>query len=290
MRVVFAGTAAFAVPALEAVARSRHRLELVISQPDRPAGRGLKLKAPPVKSAASALGMPVLQPERIKDEVAVHALEQAAPDVLLVVAYGQILPERVLKIPARMPINLHASLLPRHRGPAPIAWSILSGDRESGVTVIQMDAGVDTGPILAQKPLTIDARETADTLEAKLARLGAGLLVETLDGLEEGRVRPELQPAEGASHAPRLRSEDGRLDPTAMTAEEIDRRVRALSRVPGTWLALPQGHVKVLSGHPVGDADRGLKIETRDGVYVVEEVQPPGGRRMPAEAWLRGRR
>jgi methionyl-tRNA formyltransferase len=290
LRVVFAGTAAFAVPALEAVARSRHRVELVISQPDRPAGRGLELKAPPVKSAASALGIPVLQPERIKDEAAIQALEQAAPDVLLVVAYGQILPERVLKIPARMPINLHASLLPRHRGPAPIAWSILSGDPESGVTVIQMDAGVDTGPILARTPVAIDARETADTLEAKLAHLGAGLVVETLDAVEEGRVRPEPQPAEGASHAPRLRSDDGRLDPTAMTAEEIDRRVRALSRVPGTWLALPQGQVKVLSGHPDGDADRGLTIETRDGLYVVDEVQPPGGRPMPVDAWLRGRR
>lgn len=287
---MFAGTAAFAVPALEAVARSRHRVELVISQPDRPAGRGLELKAPPVKSAASALGIPVLQPERIKDEAAIQALEQAAPDVLLVVAYGQILPERVLKIPARMPINLHASLLPRHRGPAPIAWSILSGDPESGVTVIQMDAGVDTGPILARTPVAIDARETADTLEAKLAHLGAGLVVETLDAVEEGRVRPEPQPAEGASHAPRLRSDDGRLDPTAMTAEEIDRRVRALSRVPGTWLALPQGQVKVLSGHPDGDADRGLTIETRDGLYVVDEVQPPGGRPMPVDAWLRGRR
>ncbi len=169
-------------------------------------------------------------------------------------------------------------------------WSILSGDTETGVTIMQMDAGVDTGPILAQERVPIADDEIAPRLEGRLANVGGRLLVRTLDGLVEGRVTPRPQPVLGATHAPRLRSEDGKLDPTTMTAEEIDRKVRALVGRVGTWMTLKGVDVKVLGGHRDGAVDEGLPVQTVSGVYVVDEVQPPGGRVMSAAAWARGRR
>ncbi len=209
---------------------------------------------------------------------------------MVVVAFGQILPASLLNAPRLGTLNVHASLLPRHRGPAPIEWSILSGDTETGVTIMQMDAGVDTGPILAQARTPIEAGETAGRLERGLAELGGSLLVRTLEGINAGTIAPVPQPPGGATHAPRLRSEDGKLNPATMSAQEIDRRVRALSERPGTWITLMGVDVKVLRGRIDGDTADGIAMATADGVYVVEEVQPPGGRRMPAAAWARGRR
>jgi methionyl-tRNA formyltransferase len=289
VRIVFAGTAAFAVPTLEGLIEAGHDLQLVITQPDRPAGRGLKVLQSEIKRLALERGLAIVQPERIRDEASQARIRQLGADVMIVVAYGQILPASLINAPRLGTLNVHASLLPRHRGPAPIEWSILSGDRETGVTIMQMDAGVDTGPILAQARLPLSPDATAGLLEGHLGKLGRRLMVRTLDDLARGRVIPVPQPAEGATHARRLRSEDGKLNPSTMSAEEIDRRVRALSERLGCWITLIGAEVKVLRGHLGGDAGEGILLSTNDGSYVVDEVQPAGGRRMSAAAWARGR-
>ena len=287
---MFVGTAAFGQPTLSRLREAGHEIALVVTQPDRVAGRGLKVMPSGTKRLALELGLEVFQPERIKDEAAQARIRQAAADVMVVAAYGQILPASLLEAPRLGTLNVHASLLPRHRGPAPIEWSILSGDRETGVTIMQMDAGVDTGPILAQARVPLAPDATAGPLERELANLGAGLMVQTLDGLAQGRITPLPQPAEGATHAPRLRSEDGKLDPGTMSAREIDRRVRALSERLGCWITLNGTQVKVIRGHLDGVVRDGIEVLTTDGRYVVDEVQPAGGRRMSAAAWARGRR
>jgi methionyl-tRNA formyltransferase len=261
-----------------------------VTQPDRVAGRGLKLLQPGTKLLALELGLEVFQPERIKDEAAQARIRQAGADVMVVVAYGQILPASLLNAPRLGTLNVHASLLPRHRGAAPIEWSILTGDTETGITIMQMDAGVDTGPILAQARVPLAPDATAGPLEGELANLGARLMVQTLDDFARGAVTPAPQPAAGATYAPRLTSADGKLNPATMTAQEIDRRVRALSERLGCWITLNGAEVKVLSGHVDGAAGDGIPLATVDGTYVVDEVQPPGARRMTAAAWARGRR
>ena len=263
---------------------------MVVTQPDRVAGRGLKLQPSGIKRLALELGLPVFQPERIKNEDAQARIRQAGADVMVVVAYGQILPASLLDAPRLGTLNVHASLLPRHRGAAPIEWSILSGDIETGVTIMKMDAGVDTGPILAQARVPLAPDATAGPLEGELASLGARLMVQTLDDFARGAITPVTQSAEGATYAPRLTSEDGKLNPATMTAHEIDRRVRALSERLGCWIALDGAQVKVLRGHVDGALTDGLPVPTRDGIYVVDELQPSGGRRMTASAWARGRR
>jgi methionyl-tRNA formyltransferase len=261
-----------------------------VTQPDRVAGRGLKVLQPGTKRLALEMGLEVFQPERIRDEAAQARIREIGADVMVVVAYGQILPASLLTAPRLGTLNVHASLLPRHRGAAPVEWSILRGDTETGVTIMQMDAGVDTGPILAQTLVPLAADATAGPLEAQLAELGARLMIETLDKLEAGAIRPVPQPAEGATLAPRLTSKDGKLDPEAMSAQEIDRRVRALSERVGCWITINGAELKVIRGH-LGDAvGEGIPVATRDGTFVVDEVQPAGGRRMTAAAWSRGRR
>ncbi len=279
------------MPTLKALHRSGHHIPLVVTQPDRPAGRGLRLKPSPVKTTAEELGITVFQPERLKDPDSEGRIRSVQPDLLVVVAYGQILTSRMLAIPRLGALNVHASLLPRHRGPAPVAWAILSGDEETGVTIMKMEAGVDTGPIIAQTRLKIDPGETAVSLEARLAEAGAALLLEALPAFVRGSVEARPQPANGVTYAPRLRSEDGKLDRT-MPAHEIDRRVRALTPSPGCWLDLDGRMVKVLRGHlgSAGEVTGGVRLQSSDGVYVIDEVQVAGGRPMSAEAYLRGRR
>ncbi len=280
----------FAGPSLSQLREAGHDVALVVTQPDRLGGRGMRPLQSAIKLQAMEMQLPVFQPERIRTDEAQARIRQVGADVMVVVAYGQILPTSLIEAPRLGTLNVHASLLPRHRGPAPVEWAILSGDSETGVTIMQMDAGVDTGPILAQERVPIAPDEIAPRLDGRLANVGGRLLVRTLYHLVGGRVQPIPQAAVGATHAPRLRSEDGKLDPTTMTAEEIDRKVRALVGRVGTWMTLKGVEVKVFRGHRDGGVGEGLPIQTMSGVYVVDEVRPPGGRLMSAAAWARGRR
>ncbi len=260
------------MPSLRALHTAGHEILLVITQPDRPAHRGMKVTAPPVKVAAQALGLDVYQPERIRNPEPVEKLRELEPELLVVVAYGQIVPPSVLAIPKHGAVNVHASLLPRHRGAAPVAHAILAGDRETGVTIMRMDEQLDHGPILASRLTAIAEREDAAALTARLAGIGADLLIETLERLWE--IEAVEQDHGAATVAPRLRKEDGELE-WSMGAQEIDRRVRALQPWPGATVPTKRGRVKVLSGHV--EADR----------YVPDVVQVPGKRPAPAKQVLR---
>jgi methionyl-tRNA formyltransferase len=258
------------VPSLRALHAAGHQIQLVITQPDKP-GHRMKVTPPPVKVAAGELGLEVAQPERIRAPETVDRLRRLAPDVLVVVAYGQILTPEVLGIPSRGAVNVHASLLPRHRGAAPIAGAILAGDHETGVTIMRMDEQLDHGPVLAQRAVTIGPREDAVNLTARLAEIGAQLLVETLAQLDD--LQPAEQDHDRATMAARLRREDGELS-WDLRPDEIDRRVRALQPWPGVTLPTARGRVKVLSGHVEGER------------YVPEVVQLPGKRPAPARQVL----
>ena len=259
------------MPSLRALHSAGHDIALVVTQPDRPARRGLKVTAPAVKVAAEEHDLPVYQPEKIRDAAAVGRLRAIAPDLLVVVAYGQILPRAVLDIPRLAAVNVHASLLPRWRGAAPVARAILAGDDETGVTIMHMDEQLDHGPILAVQATPIGAHEDAAALTERLAEMGAALLVEALANWDELRVVG--QDHKLATVAPKLRKEEGELD-WSMPAVEIDRRVRALQPWPGATLPTPRGRVKVIRGHVEGDR------------YVPDVVQLPGRRPAPAKQVL----
>ena len=269
--MVFAGTPAFAVPSLRALHSVGHEIQLVITQPDRPAGRGLRVTPSPVKAAALEIGLEVYQPEHIRDTDAVERLRRLSPDLLVVVAYGQIIPPSVLGIPKLGAVNVHASLLPRHRGATPVAHAILAGDRETGVTIMRMDEQLDHGALLATQATKIGEREDAVGLTERLADMGARLLVEKLENLDE--IKAVEQQHARATAAPRLRKEDGELE-WGIDPQEIDRRVRALQPWPGVTLPTKRGRVKVLSGHLDGDR------------YVLDVVQVPGRKPGPAKQVL----
>src|SRR5512137_934584 len=243
-RIIFMGSLDFAVPALRALAQ-RYPVVGVVTQPDRPAGRGRTLKPPAVKEAALLLGLPVIQPEKLRQPEAMQQLAAWAPDLIVVAAFGQILRLEVLDLPKFGCINIHGSLLPRWRGAAPIQAAILAGDRETGVTMMKMDPGVDTGMILSQSSLPIAPDDTAGTLFARLAPLGANLLLETLPRYISGELQPQPQPAEGITYAPMLKKEAGLLDFT-QPAVALERRVRALDPWPGTWFVWNNQPMKVL--------------------------------------------
>lgn len=298
LRVVFMGSPDFAVPTLEALA-AHYPVVGVVTQPDRPAGRGQKLTPPPVKEAALRLGLPVIQPEKLSQPEALEQLRLWAPDVIIVAAFGQILRSDVLDLPRFGCINVHASLLPRWRGAAPIQAAILAGDRETGVTIMKMDTGVDTGPILAQRAIPIAPDETGGSLFEKLAHLGAELLLETLPRYVSGKIVPQPQPEEGITYAPMLKKEDGLLDFT-QPAAALERRVRAMNPWPGAYFEWRGAPLKVLRAH-VGEAPspgpgRRLTVEGRpalgcgEGILILEEVQPAGKRPMSGKAFLAGAR
>ncbi|HZV52626.1 MAG TPA: methionyl-tRNA formyltransferase [Candidatus Dormibacteraeota bacterium] len=284
------GTAAFAVPSLRALHAAHHRIELVVTQPDRP-GHRLRVTPPPVKVAALELGLEVFQPERIKAEESVARIASIAPELIVVVAYGQIIPRSILEIPPRGVLNVHASLLPRHRGAAPINRAILAGDRVTGVTIMRMDEQMDHGPILTTREVEIGPEEDAASLAERLAALGAELLVETIDRLDE--IRPVEQDHSRATFAPRLAKPEGELD-WDLDAEEIDRRVRGLQPWPGVTLPLGGVRVKVLRGRPLGGSGRpgqvlhrgrdGVEVAAGRGSYLLQEIQLPGKRPVPAQA------
>lgn len=256
------------MPSLRALKSAGHQILFVVTQPDRPGGRrGLKLTAPPVKVAAGELGLDVFQPEKIRDAASVERLSSLAPDVLVVVAYGQIIPRSVLDIPRRGALNVHASLLPRWRGAAPVARAILAGDAETGVSIMKMDELLDHGPVLATRSTPIEVGEDAAQLTRRLAGIGAQLLVDTLANFDE--LQAVGQDEALATIAPKLRKEEGELN-WSLDAAEIDRRVRALQPWPSATLPTAKGRVKVLRGHVEGDR------------YVPDIVQLPG--KKPAAA------
>lgn len=301
-RIVYMGTPDFAVPSLQALARD-HQVVGVVTQPDRPAGRGRRLVAPPVKEAAGALGLEVIQPPTLRRPEVVERLVAWRPDLVVVAAFGQILRPEVLGIPPHGCLNVHASLLPRYRGAAPIPAAILAGDERTGVTIMRMDEGLDTGPMLAQADWPIGPDDTTGSLTADLARLGASLLVEALPGWLEGRIAPRPQDDSQATYCRTLQKEDGLLD-WALTASHLDRQVRACDPWPGAYTAWAGQRLKILRARPlpgrpgpggvepgrVVDLAPGTGVVTGEGVLELLQVQLAGKSAMDVHAFAQGRR
>jgi len=292
MRVVFMGTPAFSVPALQAVA-ARHEVVAVYTQPPRPAGRGQALRPSPVHMAAEALGLPVRHPARLRDVVAQAEFAALGADVAVVVAYGLILPQAVLDAPRHGCLNIHASLLPRWRGAAPIHRAVMAGDAETGVCIMQMEAGLDTGPVLLRAATPIGAEDTTADLHDRLAVMGASLIVQALD--RPGNLVPEAQPAEGVSYAHKIDKAEARVDWT-LPAPQVARQIRGLSPFPGAWCLLGAERLKLLRALAVegtgtpgqvlgGD---GLRVACGSGAILLREVQREGKRAQPVAEALRG--
>jgi methionyl-tRNA formyltransferase len=295
MRIAFAGTPEFAAVALRALIDAGFEIPLVLTQPDRPAGRGQKPVASPVKQAALEHDIPVHQPERLKDPATHAPLIEAAPDVLVVAAYGLILPQAVLDIPKRGCLNIHASLLPRWRGAAPIQRCLEAGDAETGVTIMQMEAGLDTGPMLLAYAVKVGAGETASSLHDKLALLGGRLIVMALKEIDS--LKPVTQPVEGVTYASKIDKAEAAIDWT-QPAEVIERRIRAFDPFPGCttrlgettvklWRALPAAG-RGQSGEILAVAPEGITVACGDGALRLVELQKPGGRRLASADFLHG--
>lgn len=304
MRVVFMGTPAFAVPSLEALANSDHEVVGVVTQPDRPKGRGQAVVSCPVKELALSKGLPVQQPDKIKSPEFLHQLSEWKPDVIAVTAFGRILPKTILDLPPMGCVNVHGSLLPAYRGAAPIQWALIHGDPETGITTMLMDEGMDTGAVLLQQAVPIEPEDTALELGARLAQAGGALLVETLTRLAEGSVVPREQDHSRATVAPLLKKEDGVIDWT-QSATEIANRIRGLSPWPGSYtfhrdhrLIIRKGRVDAQGGPGGSDGQRpgtilavrpkSFWVETGEGRIEVLEVQPANKKHMSVEQFLLG--
>jgi methionyl-tRNA formyltransferase len=302
MRIVFLGSPRAALPSLEKLLESGHSIELVITQPDRPAGRGKEPAAPPVKEAALRLGIPILQPAKIrKDDRVLTALEKIAPDIIVVVAYGQIIPLAIINLPRHKSVNVHFSLLPKYRGAAPVQWAILNGEEKTGVTVFELNERMDEGEILDQLETAIRPKETAGELEERLSRIGAGLLVKTLERIEELPRLP--QDHAGATLAPRLHKDQGRIA-WANDASSVDRMVRAFSPWPGAFTFLRGERIIIHAGRPLvvppppPDPGRIMEIRREGPVigcgggsaYLIERLQRENRKEMGAPDFLRGAR
>ena len=301
-RIVFMGTPEFAVPCLQALlAFSDFEVVGVITQPDRPAGRGNQLRQSPVKEVALDAGIEVFQPEKLRGEEVMQHLQSWSPDFHVVAAYGQILRQAVLDLPTYGSINVHASLLPRWRGAAPIQAAILSGDAETGITIMQMDAGLDTGPMLSKQSVGILPTDTAQTLHDKLAAISGPLLVQTLCGVISGEIQPQPQDDDIATYAPRIEKEQGKII-WANPAEQIDRQVRAYSPWPAAFTTLNDTMLKIAFGYPIldnpanlqpgeiatDDPDAPLVIGTGKGRYAPARVQLAGRKEMGIVDFLNG--
>lgn len=297
IRLVFLGTPEFAVPALLAL-HETYRVAAVVTQPDKPGGRGQKKRLSPVKKEALQLGLPVLQPEKIRDGRFLTELNCLAPDFLVTVAYGRILPAEILAVPRVAALNIHASLLPRYRGAAPIHRAVIGGETESGVTIMYMDSGMDTGDIALQEPVAIGFTDTAGDLHDKLALLGARLIVDAMTGILAGRIERRPQEASLATYAPPLRQEEEIID-WQVKASAIHNLVRGMSPRPGAYTLYRKERLKILAGTPgPGSAPVSgmilsvtggkLLVAAGEGIYSVEKVQPQGGRVMTAAEYLRG--
>ena len=298
LRLVFMGTPDFAAPALAALCDAGHRVICVYSQPPRPAGRGHRERPSPVQALAEARGIPVRTPTSLRAAQSQEEFRALAADAAVVAAYGLILPPPVLEAPRLGCFNIHASLLPRWRGAAPIQRAILAGDAETGITIMRMDAGLDTGPMLLREAVAIGPRDDAAALHDRLAALGARLIVAALAALETGGLRDVPQPAEGVTYAAKLNRDEGRLDWTAPAAD-LDRRVRALTPWPGTWFAYRGERIKVLAAEPAegsgapgsvlsGGLPDSLRVACGAGALRLLRLQRPGRAPLDAEAFLRG--
>jgi methionyl-tRNA formyltransferase len=303
MDLVFCGTPQFAVPTLRVLAEKGHRIQLVVTQPDRPSGRGMELSVPPVKQLALQLGMPIMQPEKIRNNAEFRArLEELRPEAIIVVGYGRIIPQWMIDLPPLGNLNLHASLLPKYRGAAPIQWAIANGEKVTGVTTMRIDAGLDTGDILLQEEVVILPEDTALTLSPKLSEMGAELMAQTLDGLREGRIAPRKQEEQHASFAPILKKEDGLID-FRRKATDVWNRMRGFQPWPGVYSTFRRKKLSLTAAQP--SQNDGLRLvegelAVSSGRLLVGfagnthlellEVQPEGRKRMPAKDFLNGYR
>ena len=294
MRVVFAGTPAFAVPALDALVSARHEVALVLTQPDRPAGRGMKLTPSPVAACALRHGLTVSRPPSLRTAEALAELREVAPEVMVVAAYGLLLPQAILDVPAKGCINIHASLLPRWRGAAPVHRAILAGDRETGVSIMRMEAGLDTGPVLLVRSIPIEAHETTGTLTDKLAALGATAIIEALERIDGLSAQP--QASAGVTYAAKVSKAEARVD-WSRPAAELERQVRAFNPSPGAEATV--GGIPMKLWEVEATEDRFAPGEVSIGPSTVlvgcgsgslrlAVVQRPGGRRMPIREFLQG--
>lgn len=298
MRIVFFGTPGFAVASLQALLQNRFTVAGVVTRPDKPQGRSRsELIPPPVKVAAQTAGIPVLQPVRPVGDVFAASLRRLEPDLGVVVAYGHILRSDVLSVPPRGMINVHASLLPRHRGAAPIQHAILAGDRETGISIMQMEEGLDSGPVLHRVVTPIGVDETAGTLAGRLAELGATALVEAISLYSSGRARPVTQDEAQATYAPKFDREHARLA-WEREARELVQQIHAFDPAPGAWTQLNGSTLKLFGAQvAAGSGEPGTVLETSgrlvvaagSGAVAVAEIQPAGKTRIPVRAWLRGR-
>lgn len=301
MKVIFMGTPDFAVGTLQALLQSEHEVVAVVTQPDKPKGRGKAMQFTPVKEVAAEAGIPVLQPKKVREEAVVEELRSYHPDVIVVVAFGQLIPKSILEMPKYGCVNVHASLLPKYRGAAPIQWAVIDGEEKSGVTTMQMDEGLDTGDMLLTEEVTLDPEETGGSLFDKLSQVGAQLLLKTLDALENAAVTPQKQPAESTTvYAAMLNKKMGEID-WSQSAVQIERLVRGLNPWPSAYTHLagktlkiwkaavrPSREQKKEPGSVILEDKKHFGIQTGDGVLEILELQLEGKKRMTADAFLRG--
>lgn len=299
MKIVFMGTPEFGVPSLNALLDAGYDVAACCTQPDRPQGRKMTLTACPVKEAALRRGVPVLQFERIRRQEGLDAMRAIKPDLYVTAAFGQILSQKLLDIPTIGTVNVHPSLLPKYRGPAPVNWSIIEGETRTGVTTMMTDAGMDTGDILFVRETDLSPEEDAAMLSDRLSRVGAELLVETIRRIEAGDCPRTPQDDEKSSYFPMLTKETGRVDWTR-GAQRVVNLVRGVVPWPGAWTEFGEGVLKIWKARPVqgegtpgevlcGDAKNGLVVACGEGAVRIDELQAPGAKRMPAEAYLRGK-
>jgi methionyl-tRNA formyltransferase len=299
MKIVYMGTPLFAVAPLEALIDKRYNVVLAVTQPDRSAGRGEKMQSPPVKTAALSRGIPVLQPERVRGNAEFfRELEKAEPDLIVVAAYGKILPMEILKLPPMGCVNIHASLLPKYRGAAPIHHAVINGETETGVTLMHMSEGMDEGDIIASRRIEI-GRKTTETLFAELSALGAGLLADTAPYIESGRAKRIPQDSAAATYAPMLSKADAMVN-FSKSPEEIERLIRGMNSRPGAWAKYRGKTMKLFAAEAVGEKSRlpygsilradknGIAVSAGGGVILLTEIQAPGRRSMRVSEFIKG--
>ncbi len=301
MKTVFMGTPDFAVGTLKALLASRHEVLAVVTQPDKPKGRGKAMQFTPVKAVAAEAGVPVYQPLRVREEAFIAQLEELNPDVIVVVAFGQMIPKRILEMPKYGCVNVHGSLLPKYRGAAPIQWAVIDGEAVSGVTTMKMDAGLDTGDMLLKREVMLDKEETGGSLFDKLSAVGAELLIETLDALEAGTAVPEKQPEESPTpYAAMLTKQMGQID-WAKPAAVIERLIRGLNPWPSAYTHLGEKTLKIWCAHVEAERSAAaqpgeivlvgkqqIAVQTGNGLLFIDELQLEGKKRMETDAFLRG--